>query len=59
LQLLGAIKDGFKDKFWVLFAPKVMVDIIFARSNQNYPSVSPVSQDGFWIMELRRSDSLP
>jgi hypothetical protein len=42
--LLGAIKGQSLN----LSAPNVMVVVILARSNQNYPIVTPMSQDGFW-----------
>jgi hypothetical protein len=36
---------------FILCAPNVMVDIILARSNQNYPSVALMSQGGIWSHE--------
>jgi hypothetical protein len=49
LQLLGAIKGWFEDQSLNFFSvPNVMAVIILARSSQNYPSVAPMSQGGFW-----------
>jgi hypothetical protein len=48
-QLLGAIKSWFEGQSLNLFsAPNVMAVIIFAGSSQNYLSVAPTSQGGFW-----------
>jgi hypothetical protein len=33
---------------WISCATNVLVVIILTRSNQNYPSVTPMSQGGFW-----------
>jgi hypothetical protein len=33
---------------WIICAPNVLSLIILARNNQNYPSVAPNSQGGFW-----------
>jgi hypothetical protein len=48
LWLLGAAKSWFKGQSLSFMWPNVIVIIILARSNQNYPSVVPTSQDGFW-----------
>jgi hypothetical protein len=42
------LKDDLLVNLWILSVPNVMVVIILARSNQNYPSVAPASQGGFW-----------
>jgi hypothetical protein len=34
---------------WILSAPNVMAVIVLAKSNQNYPSITLMSQGGFWI----------
>jgi hypothetical protein len=46
--LLGALKGFVWVSSWILCAPNVLVVIVLARSNQNYPSVAPMSQGGFW-----------
>jgi hypothetical protein len=40
-------------------APNLTAVIILARSSQNYPSVTTMSQGGFGVMELRLSTSVP
>jgi hypothetical protein len=48
-QVLGPIKVWFEGQSLNFFsAPNVVAVIILARSSQNYPSVSPMSQGGFW-----------
>jgi hypothetical protein len=39
-------------------APSMMVVIILSRGSQNYPSVAPMSQGGFGVMEVRLSASI-
>jgi hypothetical protein len=41
------LKADLRVSLWILSAPNVMA-VILARSNQNYPSVAPTSQGGFW-----------
>jgi hypothetical protein len=47
-QLFMQLKADLRVSLWIVCAPNVMAVISLTRSNQNYPSVAPVSQDGFW-----------
>jgi hypothetical protein len=38
---------------------RVTAVIILSRISQNYPSVAPMPQGGFGVMEVRLSDSVP
>jgi hypothetical protein len=55
LQLKGDLRVSLS----ILYAPNVMVVIILDRINQNYSNAAPMSQVGFWVTELRTSDSIP
>jgi hypothetical protein len=55
----GAIKGWLVGQSEFFPVPSVMAVIILARSSQNYPRVSPVSQGGFGVMEVRLSASVP
>jgi hypothetical protein len=44
----SAIKGCFGVSLWILCTPNVLAVNILYRSNQNYPSVAPTSQGGFW-----------
>jgi hypothetical protein len=48
--LLGAIKGWFNGQFLNLSVPNVIVVIILASNNQNYPSVALTSHRGFVIL---------
>jgi hypothetical protein len=37
------LKANLRVSLWILSAPNLMAVIILARSNQNYPSVAPMS----------------
>jgi hypothetical protein len=56
-QLLGTIKGWLLGQSFFP-VPSVMAVIILARSSQNYPSVAPLSQGGFGVMEVRLSASV-
>jgi hypothetical protein len=42
------LKADLRVSLWILSATNVKEVIIFARDNQNYPSVTPTSLGGFW-----------
>jgi hypothetical protein len=52
------LKADFGTFFEFFSAPSVMAFIILAGSNQNYPSVTPMSQGGFGVNELMLSASV-